>query len=76
MFNSFKFIKNTVNDFIDKHPWLTFFTATSALAAVPQTIAAIRGKPLMVIDGNTVQQPEPSKVGRDLSNAKSLFRHT
>ena len=44
--------------------------------AVPQTIAAIRGKPLMVIGGNTVQQPEPSKVGRDLSNAKSLFRHT
>ena len=44
--------------------------------AVPQTIAAIRGKPLMVIGGNTVQQPEPSKVGRDLSNSKSLFGRT
>ena len=43
-----KKFSEAVGDFIDKHPWLTFFTATSALVAVPQTIAAIRGTPLTV----------------------------
>lgn len=38
-----KKFSEAVGDFIDNHPWLTFWTTTAAIVAVPQTIAAIRG---------------------------------
>ena len=43
-----KKFSEAVGDFIDNHPWLTFFTVGAAITAVPQTVAAIRGKPLIV----------------------------
>lgn len=38
-----KKFSEAVGDFIDNHPWLTFFTADAALTAIPQTVADIRG---------------------------------
>ena len=39
-----KKLSESVGDFIDKHPWLTFFTVSTFLCAIPNTIYAIRGK--------------------------------
>ncbi len=38
-----KKFSEAVGDFIDNHPWLTYFAVGSAILAVPRTIAAIRG---------------------------------